>query len=72
MSKATALIGTCKDAPWIQFSCTVALSIPAIIGRYEATKNHLISHVPDNTISGLSEDSIGQVATNPSEMSKSN
>ena len=71
VSKATTLVGTCKDTPWLQVACTVALSTPDIIGIYEATKNHLISHVQDNTIAGRSGASIGQVATNPSEISKS-
>ena len=71
MIKATALVGACKDTPWLQVTCTVALSTPAIIGSYEVTKSHIISHVPYNTIAGSIGASIGQVATNPSEMSKS-
>ena len=62
MIKSTALVGACKDTPWLQVSCTLALSTPAIIGSYEATKNHLISHVPDNTIASRSRASIVQVA----------
>ena len=71
MSKATDLIEACKDTPWLQVTCTVALYTPTIIGSYEATKNHLITHIPANTISGRSGASIGQVATNPSENPKS-
>ena len=72
MSNSTALIGACKDTPWLQVYCTVVVSTPAIIGIYEATKNHLIVHVPPNTISSRSGASIGQVATNPSEIPKIN
>ena len=61
-SKATALIGACKDTPWVQLSFTVTLSTTVIIGSYEANKNHLISHVPDNTIASRSRASIVQVA----------
>ena len=71
ISKSTALIGACKDTTWIQVACTVALSTPDIIGSYEATNNHIIAHVPANKISGRSGASIGQVATNPSEISRS-
>ena len=71
MSNATTLISTCKYATWIQLTCTVFVSAPTIIGSYEATKNHLISHVPANTIAGRSGASIGQVATNTLEISKS-
>ena len=71
MSNTTDLIGACKDTPWLQVACTISFSNPTIIGIYEAAKNHLIFHVLYNTISGHSGDSIGQVATNPSEMSKS-
>ena len=72
MIKSTTLVSTCKDTPWFQVSCTLSLSTPAIIGSYEATKNHLIDHVPANTISIRSGASISQAATNPSEISKSN
>ena len=34
VSKATTLVGTCKDTPWLQFACTVALYTTAIIGNY--------------------------------------
>ena len=70
MSKAATLIVSCKDTSWIQVDCTFAFSTSSIIGRYEATKNHFIAHIPDNTISGRSGASIGQVETNPLEMSK--
>ena len=59
MSKATALVGACKDIPWLQVACTVALSAPAIIGSYEDTKNHLIDHLLANTTVGRSGGSIG-------------
>ena len=72
MSKATSLVGACKDNPWLRVACTVALSTPAIIVSYESTNNHLISHVMANTIAGRSVASIGQVTTNPFENSKSN
>ena len=71
MIKSTTLVGACKDTPWLQVSCTLALSTPAIIGSYEATKNHLIDHLPANTIFGRSGASIIQVATNPSKISNS-
>ena len=71
MSKATAFFGACKDTTCIQVTYTAYLFTPAIIGIYEATKNHLIAHVPANTIAVCSGASIGQVATNPLEMSKS-
>ena len=71
MSKETALIGACKDTPWIQVACTAVLSTPAIIGRYKATKKQLIARAPVNTIAVRSGASIGKVATNPSEISKS-
>ena len=72
MIKSTALVGACKNTTWFQVSCTLVLFTPAIIGSYEATKNHLIDHVSANTISSRSGASISQVATNPSEISKSN
>ena len=72
MSKATSLISACKDTPWLQVTCTLALTATAIIGRCEATKNHIITHVPANTITVHSVDSIGKVAKNILEMSKSN
>ena len=71
MSNRTDIIGACKDTPWLQVSCNIALSTPAIIGSYEATKNHLISYVPAHTIAGCSGASIGQVATNTLEIPKS-
>ena len=71
MSKATTLISDCNDTPWIQVTFVIALSTPAIIGIYEATKNHLIYQVPAYIIDKNSGASIGQVAKNPSEMSKS-
>ena len=61
MSKATILVGVCKNISWLQVSCTVAFSTSAIIESYEANKNHLISHVPDNNIDSRSGSSIGQV-----------
>ena len=63
MSEATACVGACKDTHWIQAAFTIALSNPAIIGSYDATKNHLTPHVPANTISGRSGYSISQVLT---------
>ena len=71
MGKETVLIGANKDTTWLQVTYTVALSTTAIIGRYEATKKHIIAHVLANIIYGRSGSSIGQVTTNPSEMSKS-
>ena len=71
ISKASALIGACKDTPWLQVACTIALSTPSIIGSYEVTNNHIIDRVMPNTIAGRSGAYIGQVVTNPSEMSKS-
>ena len=47
------------------------MSTTAIIGIYKATKKHFISHVQANDISGHIGASIGQVATNPLEISKS-
>ena len=72
MSKATALAGACKDTPWLQTPCTVALFTPTIICSYGSTKKHLIANVIDNTIASRSGASIFQVATNSSEISKSN
>ena len=71
MSKATVLAAACKDNPWLQVACTDTFSTPSIIVSYEATNNHMIAHVTSNTIAGRSGAYIGQVVTNPSEMSKS-
>ena len=59
MSKTTTLVSACKDTPWTQVACTVALSTPAIIDSYDATKNNIIVQVPANNISGRSGSSIG-------------
>ena len=64
MSKANALVVKCKDNPWLQVACTIALCTRIIIGRYESIKNHLTDHVLTNTIAVCSGASIGQVATN--------
>ena len=70
MIKETSLTGACKDTPWIQVACIVSLSTTDIIFSYDTTKKYLLDHVLDNTVAGRSGASIGQVAKNPSDMSK--